>query len=98
MVPVNFLWKAQVITYSLSTFHMSVLNQDNLENEEKNRAANLLKLNEACRASLRQTRDPELREEIIAFRQMFESQMDGLDGVIKVKWCSDFDPVIHTQL
>lgn len=66
--------------------HPTVLdvNQDKLEKEEKNTAENLRKLNEGWRAILRQTRDPELRQEISTSGQTFERQLENLDSTIKV--------------
>ncbi|XP_056256442.1 dynein regulatory complex subunit 2-like [Seriola aureovittata] len=61
--------------------------KDKLEKEEKNTAENLRKLNEGWRAILRQTRDPELRQEISIFSQTFERQLEGLDSVIKDLVC-----------
>lgn len=60
------------------------MNQDKLEKEEKNTAENLRKLNEGWRAILRQTRDPELRQEITTSGQTFERQLENLDSIIKV--------------
>ncbi|XP_071329213.1 dynein regulatory complex subunit 2 isoform X1 [Trachinotus anak] len=61
--------------------------KDKLEKEEKNTAENLRKLNESWRAILRQTRDPELRQEITIFSRTFERQLEGLDSVIKDLAC-----------
>ncbi|KAG7229517.1 hypothetical protein INR49_031941 [Caranx melampygus] len=57
--------------------------KDKLEKEEKNTAENLRKLNEGWRAILRQTRDPELRQEITTSGQTFERQLENLDSIIK---------------
>uniref|UniRef100_A0A3B4YSQ6 Dynein regulatory complex subunit 2 n=1 Tax=Seriola lalandi dorsalis TaxID=1841481 RepID=A0A3B4YSQ6_SERLL len=72
--------------------------KDKLEKEEKNTAENLRKLNEGWRAILRQTRDPELRQEISIFSQTFERQLEGLDSVIKVGRCCAIQPVLHTDI
>lgn len=46
---------------------------------------NLLKLNEGWRTILRQTRAAELRKDVSILSQTFERQLDGLDGIIKVR-------------
>lgn len=45
---------------------------------------NLQKLNEGWRSILRQTRGTELHEEIVELSQKFETDLEGLDSIVKV--------------
>lgn len=45
---------------------------------------NLLKLHDGWRAILRQTRDAELRHDIIVLQQTFERTLDDLDSIVQV--------------
>ncbi|KAL3970473.1 hypothetical protein ACER0C_025992 [Sarotherodon galilaeus] len=57
--------------------------KDKLQKEQRNTAVNLLKLHDGWRAILRQTRDAELRHDIIVLQQTFERTLDDLDSIIQ---------------
>ncbi|XP_040026096.2 dynein regulatory complex subunit 2 [Gasterosteus aculeatus] len=57
--------------------------EDKLQEEEKNTAGNLLKLNEVWRSILRHGRAGELRGDMEVLRPTFERQLDGLDNSVK---------------
>ncbi|XP_063341456.1 dynein regulatory complex subunit 2 [Pelmatolapia mariae] len=57
--------------------------KDKLQKEQRNTAVNLLKLHDGWRAVLRQTRDAELRHDIIVLQQTFERTLDDLDSIVQ---------------
>ncbi|XP_026038677.1 dynein regulatory complex subunit 2-like [Astatotilapia calliptera] len=57
--------------------------KDKLQKEQRNTAVNLLKLHDGWRAILRQTRDAELRHDIIVLQQTFERTLDDLDSIVQ---------------
>ncbi|XP_076022138.1 dynein regulatory complex subunit 2 [Genypterus blacodes] len=57
--------------------------KDKLQMEERNTTINLLKLNEAWRTILRQTRHAALRDDITVFSQTFEMRLDSVNSLIK---------------
>lgn len=57
--------------------------KDKLQKEQRNTAVNLLKLHDGWRTILRQTRDVELRHDIIVLQQTFERTLDDLDSIVQ---------------
>ncbi|XP_037543129.1 dynein regulatory complex subunit 2 [Nematolebias whitei] len=57
--------------------------QDKVQKEQSNMAVNLLKLSEGWRKILLQTRDAELRKDLMVLQQTLERQLDELNFIIQ---------------
>ncbi|XP_020790625.1 dynein regulatory complex subunit 2 [Boleophthalmus pectinirostris] len=57
--------------------------RDKLQDDEKNSALNLLKLNDGWRSILRQKKSTEIHKDLDVLQQNFERQVDLLDSIIK---------------